>query len=164
MIRYRLNKVYGPVGVGFGVFMIILGCFYIFMSRWELITIIVGSFMCFTDSACVIDVKKFRISFPHQLFGIIRIGDWIYIRSDMELQITETKKPYKIRCASGRTIDVSDAKYLLLLYDGKIKKWYLILKSKSKEKAEKELVRLSDLLDIQIKEGNFLGQCKVLNI
>jgi len=163
-LRYRLYRVYDIGGLVFGILMITLGCITIFKSLSGAFLIIFGAYLVFTDSACVIDVTHYRISFPYQLFGFINIGKWMYVRRDMELLLTETKKPFKVRCASNRIIDVSDAKYLLLLYDSKEKKSFLILKTKSKEKAEKELVRLSDLLDIQIREGSFSGQYKVLKI
>lgn len=164
MLRYHFDKVYGLPGIFFGIFLMSLGCYYIFQSFSGFFSIVFGAFLVFTDSACVIDVKRFRISFPYELMGIIRIGDWVYVRSDMELHLTETRKPYKVRCASNKIFDVSSFKYLIFLYDAKRNKWFLIFRSKTKEKAENEMARLSDLLDIQIKENNLTIPSKCIKM
>jgi hypothetical protein len=80
----------------------------------------------------------------------------------MLLDILETPKSLKIKCSSGRIVDVSGSKYLIFLYDENKKARYLILKTKSKEKAEDELARLSDLLGIHVKENQLTKQNKVI--
>ena len=163
-LYYRFNRIYGIAGNVYGVFLILLGIFTMFRSWSGLILIILGSFMVFTVSACVIDVKKYRISFPYLLLGFINVGDWVYVRRDMELYLVETKKPFTFRCASNKLIDVSGAKYLIFLYNGRAKKQFLIFKTKSKEKAEDELARLSDLLGIHTKEDIKKMPIKIIHL
>jgi len=120
--------------------------------------------MVFTVTASVVDFKKYRISFPYLISGLIIVGDWVYVRRDMELVLIETKKPYKVRCSSNKVIDVSNAKYLIFLFDKKKQKQFLILKTKSKEKAEDELAHLSDMLGIHSKENIKTTPKKILKI
>jgi hypothetical protein len=164
MLRYRLYRVFGVPGIVFGIFIAALGCFTIFTSWSGAILITIGSFWIFTVASCKIDVRRFRIMFPFELFGFISIGDWLYVRPDMMLDLTITRKPFRIRCASNKIIDVRDSKYIIFLYDNIKKKRFVILKSKSIEKAEDELSRLSDLLGIHIKQNKFIPKYKTLRI
>ncbi|MDR2927233.1 MAG: hypothetical protein LBV41_03390 [Cytophagaceae bacterium] len=152
-IRYRFDKVYGLAGFVFGIFLITLGCITVFRSWSGIILITIGALLAFSVSSNVIDVKHYRICFAFELLGFIRIGNWMYIPPDMELLLTDVRKPCIVKCASKRVVDVSDAQYLIILIDTKRKKQYLICKTKTKEKAEEEIARLSDLLDICIKYG-----------
>ena len=152
-IRYIHNRVYGTAGLVFGIFLFTLGCFTIFKSLSGAILIIIGLFASLSVSSCIIDVKNYNICFSNELFGFIRTGKWIYVSPSMELKLTSVRKPYMVRCASNKVIDVSDSKFLVFLYDAVGKKWFLICKTKIKENAEDEIARLSDLLGIHIKES-----------
>ena len=164
MLRYRLNRVFGETGIFFGISIASLGCYTIFSSWSGAILISIGIFWIFTVSSCKVDVKHFRISFPYELFGFIRIGDWIYVRRDMMLGVSEMYKHFRIKCSSNKIIDVGNSIFVIFLYDDKEKHRFVILKTKTKDKAINELARLSDLLGIHIKENNLTAPKKFLRI
>ena len=163
-IRYRLEKIYGLPGVITGLLIAILGSCTIFMSWSGVVLIIVGLWFSGTDRACVVDTKKYRVSFDYLYFWILNAGKWLYVRADMMLKINETKKPFRIICSSNRIIDVSGSKYVIYLMDYRKKKKYLVMKSKTKEKAEAEIDRLSDLLGIGIVEDTSQTPKKILHL
>ena len=163
-LYYKFNHVYGIAGNVYGILISLIGTYTIFKSWTGILFIMIGAFFTFTVSACVIDVKKYRVCFPYLIMGFLYIGDWVYVRTDMELRFTETKKPFKVTCSSNKLIDVSNAKYLIFLHDNKKRKRFLLFKSKSKNVAENELARLSDLLGIHFKYETETTPPKILKI
>ena len=91
IINNRLEKSFGPIGSAAGMFMFIAGLVTTcFISLIGLILVLIGAFVGFTTTSTLIDLKNNKIKLSNNLFGIIKIGKWIDIKSNMKIGIKKS--------------------------------------------------------------------------
>jgi hypothetical protein len=158
IINYRLDKSFGPSGGIVGVFLMIVGVFTIHLSISGLVLILLGSFMAFSEAGCSIDTRNFRIKFYNNLWGIWKVGKWKYVHRKMQLRLSHARMVYRVYSMSNRSVNVSDPDWRIFIHDGNSRHGQAICKFKNREAAEEELARLSDLLNLSIRnEKEALG-------
>ena len=139
IINNRLDKSFGAVGSSSGMLVFIAGviltCFFYSAS----ILILIGAFVGFTSTSTLIDYEKKRVKFSNNLFGILKIGKWINIRSDMKLGIKKSDVTWRTYGASNQAIDVTENDFRLILFNSANKEIIQIKKTNSLDAARTEL-------------------------
>jgi hypothetical protein len=148
--RNKLDKVFGPVGTSAGIFLFAAGLIITFFSLPGLILVLIGAFVGFTSTSTLIDFDKKRIRFSNNLFGIIPIGQWIYIQTDMKIGIKKSNKVWRAYSRSNRTLDIANNDYRLILYDSKGKEIIPLQKSDNLDSAKLDLDKFSKQLGIGV--------------
>ena len=93
-------------------------------------------------------MKKKRIKFSNNLFGIIKTGRWINIEANMKIGIKKSNVMWRAYSRGNRSIDIPNNDYRIILIDANNNEIMEIKKNKSIEKVENELEELSKLLEI----------------
>jgi len=153
IVNYKLDKSFGPAGAAAGFFLMAVGVITIFESFSGAVLIILGSFMAFSSSGCTIDFDRFRIRFTNNLFGLFRVGKWLYVSPRMKVGLSDTHMVYRVRSLSNRSVDVSTDDFRVFLYQDNGRRGEAICRFKTRERALEELARISDLLGLQVREG-----------
>ena len=152
LLTYVTDKSFGPSGGFAGYFLMGVGVFTIFLSISGAVLLLLGSFMAFSASGCSVDVDHFRIRFTNNLWGFIKVGKWQYVHRKMQLGLSHARMAYQVHSLSNRTISVTDPDWRVNIYDGeKSRKGKTICKFKNRDDAEEALARLSELLDLSIR-------------
>lgn len=115
--RFKLDKVFGPIGGPAGIFLFVAGLAITYFSLTGLIFVLLGAFVGFTSTSTLIDFDKRKLRFSNNLFGIIPTGQWIFIQPDMKIGIKTSNKVWRGYSRSNRTLDISNTDYRLILYD-----------------------------------------------
>jgi hypothetical protein len=135
----KLDKSFGTVGTSAGVFLFIAGiiitCFYIS----GLILVFIGAFVGFTSTSTLIDYDKKRVKFSNNLFGIIKIGKWIYIEPDMKIRVIKSDVTWRAYGSSNQALDVIAKDFRLILYDSHDKEIMPIKKTGTLDAAKIEI-------------------------
>lgn len=152
IIKYVLDKSFGPPGSFTGYFILLVGLITVFASWSGLVLIVLGSFMAFSTSGCMIDCDNFKIRFTDNLWGIFKVGKWQYIHPRTQIGVNHARMMYRVSSISNHNIDVSDPDWRVYLYDGVDRRGKAICKFKNRVDAERELIRLSEALNIPIRE------------
>lgn len=143
-----LEKSFGPVGTSAGLLMFALGLVAVYYSFSGLVLVIIGAFVGFTSTSTVIDYDKRRIKLLNNLFGIIKLGHWINIESDMKIGIKKSINSWRAYSRSNRTLDISAKGFIIILYDSHNKQIMPIKKADSLASAKTELEDLSKKLGL----------------
>lgn len=152
LLTYVTDKSFGPSGGFAGYFLMLVGLATVFLSVSGAVLLLMGSFMGFSTSGCSVDVDHFRIRFTNNLWGFIKVGKWQYVHRKMQLGLSHARMAYQVHSLSNRTISVTDPDWRVNIYDGeKSRKGKTICKYKNREDAEVELARLSELLNLTIR-------------
>ncbi len=158
IINYKLDKSFGPAGGTVGIFLMLVGAFTIHLSISGLVLILLGSFMAFSGSGCAIDTEHFRIKFYNNLWGILKIGKWAYVHPKMQLRLSHARMAYRVYSMSNQSMDVSEPDWRVYIHDGNNRKGQAICRFKTRQEAEEELAKLSDVLNLSIRnEKQALG-------
>jgi len=147
--KNRLDKSFGPVGTSTGIFMLLAGCFATYYSLAGIILILLGAFIGFTSTSTLLDPEKKRMKFSNNLFGIIRVGKWVYISPEMKIGLKKIHRGYRTYSRSNRTLDIQSRDIRIILYGGDNKKILTIGKFNSKESAKSDLQNLSAQFGLQ---------------
>lgn len=147
----KLDKSFGPAGsfAGFIVFLAGLGSLY--FSWFSLILVLIGAFMGFTYSSAEIDFDRKRVRFLNNLFGVIKIGQWMSVKPDMKIGIIKSRKTWKTYSGGNRELDVTNEDYRLVLYDSFGKKIMPVKKADNMNSAKMELETICRQLEIKSK-------------
>jgi hypothetical protein len=148
--RNKLDKVFGPVGTSSGIFLFVAGLIITYFSLTGLILVMIGAFVGFTSTSTLIDFDKRRLRFTNNIFGIIPIGQWIYIQTDMKISIKKSNKAWRAYSRSNRTLDITNNDYRLILYDSKGKEIMPIQKVDNIDSAKSNLDKFSKQLGIGV--------------
>jgi len=148
--RNKLDKVFGPVGTSSGIFLFVAGLIITYFSLTGLILVMIGAFVGFTSTSTLIDFDKRRLRFTNNIFGIIPIGQWIYIQTDMKIGIKKSNKVWRAYSRSNRTLDITNNDYRLILYDSKGKEIMPIQKVDNIDSAKSNLDKFSKQLGIGV--------------
>lgn len=150
-IRNKLDKAFGPVGYMAGVFLFVAGLIISYFSLTGLTLVLIGAFVGFTSTSTLIDFDEKRLRFSNNIFGIIPIGKWISIQTDMKIGIKKSNKIWRINSRSNRTLDIADNDYRLILYDSKGKEIIPLQKSDNLDSAKLNLDIYCKQLGIGVK-------------
>lgn len=148
--HYRLDKLFGPVGTSAGIVLMVVGLIVCYFSLTGLILVLTGAFVGLTSTATTIDGEKKRLRFSTDIFGILPIGQWIPIHTDMKIGIRKSKKVWRAYSRSNRIIDIDDNDYRVMLFDSHGKEMMPILKTDSLDSAKLRLEKLNKELGIGV--------------
>jgi hypothetical protein len=135
----KLDKSFGPVGTVAGTTLFITGLILTFFSLSGLFLILTGAFVGFSYSSTLIDHDKKRVRFSNNLFGILRIGQWVNIESNMKIGIKRSNKSWRAYSGSNRSVDFSSKDFRIILFDSNNKEILPLKKTDSLYSAKAEL-------------------------
>jgi len=150
-MKNKLDKSFGPVGSFAGIIVFLAGLGSLYFSWFSLIIVLIGAFMGFTYSSTEIDFERKRIRFLNNLFGVIKLGQWINVKPDMKLGITKSKKIWKTYSGGNRELDITNEDYRLVLYNPSGKKIMPVKKADTMNSAKMELETICRQLEIKSK-------------
>lgn len=147
--NHYLGKSFGPVGSAAGVILFVVGVFASWLSLIALVLVIIGAFMGFTSTSCIIDAHRKKAMFSNNLFGIIPFGKWMKITPEMKLAIKRSKQVWRTYSRSNRSVDVEKSDFRVFLYDSKGKQLMPLKKADTFEGATRDLEELSEYLGLK---------------
>ncbi len=150
--RNKLDKTFGPIGKSAGIVLFVSGLIMTYSSLVGLILVLPGAFIGFSSTMTFVDFDKKRVKFSNNIFGIIPIGKWMTIQSDMKIGIKKSNNAWRGYSKSNRTVDITDIDYRLILYDSNDKEIMPIQKSKTLDSAKLNLDKISKELGISVIE------------
>jgi hypothetical protein len=150
IIKNKLDKTFGPFGTSTGFFLLLGGIIVTYYSFIGLFISIIGAFVSFTSTSTLIDTDNKRIKFLNNLFGIIPIGKWIYIKPDMKIGLKKSHKGYLAYIRGTQPIGIHINDIRILLYDRDNKQIMPIKKFNSFESSKSELKELNIILGLDI--------------
>lgn len=134
--KNKLDTTFGPFGNSTGFFMIIGGIVTTYYSLIGLVIAIIGAFVSFTSTSTFVDVDNKRIKFSNNLFGIIPIGKWIYIKPDMKIGLKKSHRGYRAYIRGTRKIGLHNTDIRIFLYGSDNKQIMPVKKFKSYESSK----------------------------
>lgn len=144
----KLDKSFGPVGSFSGIIVFVAGLTSVWFSLFSLLLLVIGAFVGFTYSSTEVDSGQKRVRFLNNLFGIIKTGEWLKVKTDMKIGIRRSGKIWRTYSGGNRTLDSTTEDYRLILYDSKGKQLMPLVKTKDVDSAEAELERICRQLEI----------------
>jgi hypothetical protein len=144
-----LEKSFGPVGTSAGVILFVAGLILLFTHLTGLILIIIGAFVGFSSTSAFIDYEKKQIKFSNNLFGFIKIGQWLKIEPEMRIGIKESNLTWRTFSRGNRALDITNKDYRIILFDSDSKEIMQIKKTKSIESAISELETIGNRLGLR---------------
>jgi hypothetical protein len=147
----KLDKSFGPVGSFAGIIVFLAGLGSLYFSWFSLVLVLIGAFMGFTYSSAEIDFDRKRIRFVNNLFGVIKLGQWMNIKPGMKIGIAKSRKIWKTYSVGNRELDVTNEDHRLVLYDSSGKKIMPVKKSDNINSAKMELETICRQLEIKSK-------------
>ena len=148
LIRNKLDKSFGPVGTTAGFVLIIAGLFATFTSWMGLLLILLGAFLSFTSTATVIDASKKRVKFANIILGVINMGHWMNIESEMKVIIKESNITWRAYSRSNRPLDIDNNDFRLILLNKDGEEIMELKKYATLASAEAELETIKKLLGL----------------
>jgi hypothetical protein len=145
------NKIYnsfGPISFA-GKLIFIFGCGTVWFSPYAVFLIFGGAFIGFTYCCTSIDVDNRAIRSGDVLFGMFKTGFWLNVKPDMTIGLQRAEEVWRIYSLSNRILKTRENNFLIVLFNSRGKKLFPLNKATSKESANNELYRLSDLLNIR---------------
>lgn len=146
----KLEKSFGPVGTSAGVILFVAGLISVVFYLSGVILILIGAFVGFSSTSTFIDYEKKRVKFSNNLFGIIRIGQWLKIEPSMKIGIRESNLTWRSYSQGNRPLDIENHDYRIILFDTGNKEIMQIKKIKSIESAKIELETIGTKLGLSL--------------
>ena len=144
----KFEKSFGPVGTSAGVVLFIAGLILTYFHFTGLILILIGAFVGFSSTSTQIDFEQKRVKFSNNLFGIIKLGQWLNIEPSMKIGIKESNLTWRSYSQGNRPLDIESNDYRIILFDSMNKEIMPIKKFNSKELAKIELVTIGNKLGL----------------
>jgi len=144
----KLDKSFGPVGSFAGIIVFLAGLGSLYFSWFSIILVLFGTFVGFTYSSTEIDFDQKRVRFLNNLFGVIKIGQWMNIKPDMKIGIAKSRKIWKTYSRGNRELEIENEDYRLVLYDSLGRKLMPIRKTGDLITAKHELEVICNRLSI----------------
>lgn len=144
-----LGKSFGPVGSSAGVILFVVGVFASWSSLPALVLVVVGAFMGFTSTSCIIDARHKKVMFSNNLFGIIPSGKWMKIAPEMKIGIKRSEQVWRTYSRSNRSVDVEKSDFRVFLYDNSERQLLPLKKAGTFEAATHDLQELSEFLGLK---------------
>jgi hypothetical protein len=150
-MKNKLDKSFGPVGSFAGIIVFLAGLGSLYYSWFSIILVLFGAFVGFTYSSTEIDFDRKRIRFVNNLFGVIKLGQWMSVKPGMKIGIIKSGKIWKTYSVGNRELDITNEDYRLVLYDSSGKKIIPVKKSDNMNSAKMELETICRQLEIKSK-------------
>ena len=131
----KLENSFGPVGSTSGVILFFVGLILVFFYFSALILILIGALVGFSSTKTMLDYEKKRIRFSNNLFGIIKIGQWVNIEPNMKIGIKKSNLKWRAFSMGNRSLDIDNKDYWIMLIDSKDSEIMPIKNCKSKDSA-----------------------------
>jgi hypothetical protein len=144
--EYKLDKSFGPVGTIAGVTVFVVGIVLICFSISGLFLIAIGAFVGFSSTSTLIDSDNKKVRFCNNLFGIIKVGKWITIETNMSVGIKQSNRTWRAYSRGSRSVDITDKDFRIILFDSKGVQIIPLTKALTLESAKEE----ADLLSAQL--------------
>lgn len=148
IVSNKLDRKFGPVGAPAGIVMFIAGAIVCVHSLTGLVLVFLGAFVGFTSTSTLVDYDRKRIKLSNNLFGIIRIGEWVSVQPGMKLGIYASNLAWRAYSRSNRVVDIPQKDFRIVLYSSEKKQIMQVLKTCSLEKAREEILVLKKKLGI----------------
>lgn len=148
--KNKLDKIFGPIGSIAGVTVLVAGVALIFTSWYGLTLIFIGAFVGLTSTSTIIDFGKMRIKLSTNLFGLISIGEWIDIKSDMKIGIKKSNITWRTYSRSNQTLDIAKHDFRIVLYNSAGNELLPLKKCKTLELAKNEIEMLAGKLGLAL--------------
>jgi hypothetical protein len=145
----KLDKSFGPVGSFSGIIVFVAGLATVYFSLFSLILVLIGAFVGFTYSSVEIDFAGKRVRFLNNIFGIIKSGIWMNVKSNMKIGIVKSGITWKSYSRGNRELDITNEDYRLILYNSSGKKLMPIKKTENMISARAELETICSRLEIK---------------
>ena len=145
----KFERAFGPVGTSAGMVLFIAGFILVYFHLTGLILLTIGAFVGFSSTSTLIDYEKKRVKFSNNLFGIIRIGQWLKIEPSMKIGIKESNLTWRAYSQGNRPLDIENRDYRIILLDSGNKEIMPIKKFNSKDIAKIELVTIGNKLGLK---------------
>ena len=107
-----------------------------------------GAFIGFSTGYTKIDYANKKIKYGTKLFGVIFIGKWTYLTSDMKLGLKKTTERWAAYGRSTNSVSFDNVKIKIYLYDSEGYEIIPVKKIKKAKHAEVELEKMSKLLEL----------------
>lgn len=147
----KLDTSFGPVGSFAGIIVFLAGLGSLYFSWFSLILVLIGAFMGFTYSSTEIDFSRKRVRFLNNLFGVVKIGQWMNVKPDMKIGIAKSRKIWKTYSGGNRELEIENEDFRLVLYDSSGKKIMPIKKVDNLNSAKMELETICRQLELKSK-------------
>jgi hypothetical protein len=147
----KLDKSFGPVGSFSGIIVFLFGLVSVYFSWFSFILVLIGAFVGFSYSSAEIDFVGKRVRFLNNLFGIIKIGQWLDVKPNMKIGIVKSRKTWKSYSGGNRELDITNEDYRLVLYDSSGRMLMAVKKTDNVISAKKELESFCRQLEIKSK-------------
>ena len=148
IINNKLDKIFGPGGSSTGIFLMLGGGIMLYFSLWGAIVFLIGAFLAFSSTSTIIDIENKRIKHSNNLFGIIKTGQWITLDPSMRIGIKKSNRSWRSYSRNNLTLDINFIDYRIMLYNRNNKPVMPIMKLKTLDEAEDELLKLREELGL----------------
>jgi len=148
--EHKLDKSFGPIGTIAGITIFVVGVALISFSISGLVLIIIGAFVGFSSTSTLIDSNNKKVRFCNNLFGIIKVGKWITIETNMSVGIKQSNRTWRAYSRGSRSIDISDKDFRIILFDSKGKQILPLMKVLTLESAKEEARLISEQLNLKV--------------
>lgn len=147
-VTYKLDKIFGPAGSSAGMFLIIGGGAIMYYSLAGIIVIVIGAFIGFSSTSTTIDYDNKKIRHTNNIFGLLRLGEWVTIESSMLLGLKRSNKSWRTYSKGPVPLDVTDKDYRIILFGSNRRPIIPIMKARNLKSARNEVEVLCEKLGL----------------
>jgi hypothetical protein len=144
IVNNKLDKSFGPVGTSSGVILFVAGLILAYFYFTGIILVLIGAFVGFSSTSALIDYGKKRVKFSNNIFGIIKIGQWINIEPSMKIGIKDSNITWQSYSRGNRTLAIINKDFRVILLDIENKEIMPIKKTNSYDTAKMECETLGN--------------------
>ncbi len=148
--KHKLDKPFAETGTTVGYVLLVAGIIACFNSLFSLILVFLGAFIAFTAKYTIIDTTNKKVKSSDHILGLIPTGKWTNLTPDMKLGLHKSHKAYRAYSRSNRQLEIQSIDIRIALYSPENKFLLDIQKFKDVEKANTEIERLSEELNLSI--------------
>lgn len=146
----KLDKSFGPVGTSSGVILFVAGLILTYFYFSGLILVLIGAFVGFSSTSAIIDYEKKRVKFSNNIFGIIKIGQWINIEPTMKIGIKDANITWRAYSQGNRPLDINSKDFRIILFDSANKEIMPVKKTNSYDSAKTDCETLGTRLGLSM--------------
>jgi hypothetical protein len=117
LIVNRFDKSFGPAGSFAGIVLSIVGLALSYFNLAVVLLLFFGVFIAFTHTSTTINTKEKKALFSTNLFGIIKIGKWLSLSSDMQAKILKNNKSFRAYSRGNRTLVLKSQPFKAALFN-----------------------------------------------
>lgn len=150
IIKSKLSSIFGPNSTIIGSIFIGIGIITLVTSWKAVFLILAGLFFGFTNKVTLIDTDKRRVKSQEVYAGFIPVGKWIPVESTMSLGYKTINEGFTMRSLSNRRLDISETKFVLVLYDQNDMPIMTLMKFDTQVDLQIQMEQLSELLNVSI--------------